>query len=96
MHALRGERYKYIHYHGIWDTDELFDLEADPREMRNLIRDPDHQKTVEEMNARLFRMLGETGGLAIPLQPDRGPQLRLRRDDGSRAADFPAAFYARE
>ena len=26
MHALRGERYKYIRYHGLWDSDELFDL----------------------------------------------------------------------
>jgi hypothetical protein len=51
---------------------------------------------VEEMNARLFEVLSETGGLAIPLQPDRGPQLNLRRGDGPRAADFPAALYARE
>jgi N-acetylglucosamine-6-sulfatase len=96
MHALRGERYKYIRYHGLWDSDELFDLQADPHEMRNLIRDPAHAKTVEEMNARLFEVLAETGGLAIPLQPDRGPQLNLRRADGPRAADFPAALYARE
>ena len=26
MHALRGDRYKYIHYYGIWDSDELYDL----------------------------------------------------------------------
>ena len=26
VHALRGNRYKYIHYHGIWDIDELYDL----------------------------------------------------------------------
>jgi N-acetylglucosamine-6-sulfatase len=96
LHALRGERYKYIRYHGLWDSDELFDLQADPHEMRNLIRDPAHAKTVEEMNARLFEVLAETGGLAIPLQPDRGPQLNLRRAEGPRAADFPAALYARE
>jgi N-acetylglucosamine-6-sulfatase len=96
MHALRGERFKYIRYHGVWDTDELYDLEADPSELRNLIRDPAHAKTAEEMNARLFRVLEETAGLAIPLQPDRGPQLNLRRADGSRAADFPPQLYARE
>ncbi|MDX1285728.1 MAG: sulfatase, partial [Draconibacterium sp.] len=28
-HALRGNRYKYIRYHGIWDTDELYDLKND-------------------------------------------------------------------
>ena len=93
IHALRGERYKYIRYHGIWDSDELYDLEADPSEMRNLIRDPAHAKTVEEMNERLFRLLEESEGLTIPLGPDRGAQLNLRRRDGSRAADFPAALY---
>ena len=30
MHAMRGARYKYIRYYGIWDTDELYDLRADP------------------------------------------------------------------
>jgi len=93
MHALRGERYKYIRYHGLWDSDELYDLQADPLEMRNLIRDPGHGTIVREMNARLFRVLDETGGMAIPLQPDRGGQQHLRREDGSRAFDFSEAFY---
>ncbi|MND09594.1 hypothetical protein D3C83_330520 [compost metagenome] len=61
--------------------------------MHNLIRDPAHAQTVTEMNARLFQVLEETDGLAIPLQPDRGPQLNLRRGDGPRAADFPPALY---
>lgn len=93
IHALRGERFKYIRYHGLWDSDELYDLQADPLEMRNLIRDQAHQATVREMNARLFRVLEETGGMSIPLQPDRGGQQHLRRDDGSHAFDFPEAFY---
>jgi N-acetylglucosamine-6-sulfatase len=96
MHALRGERYKYIRYHGLWDSDELFDLEADPYEMRSLIRDPAHAQTVTAMNARLFQVLEEAGGLAITLRPDSGPQLDLRRADGPRAADFPAASYVAE
>jgi N-acetylglucosamine-6-sulfatase len=93
VHALRGERYKYIRYHGLWDSDELYDLAADPQEMKNLIRDPAHAETVAAMNARLFRILEESDGLAIPLRPDRGPQLNLRRGDGPRAADFPEALY---
>ncbi len=32
LHALRGKQYKYIHYHGIWDIDELYDLAVDPLE----------------------------------------------------------------
>jgi N-acetylglucosamine-6-sulfatase len=29
MFALRRGRYKYIHYYGIWDSDELYDLAED-------------------------------------------------------------------
>ena len=30
IHAVRGARYKYIRYYGLWDTDELYDLMDDP------------------------------------------------------------------
>ncbi|MEM7385849.1 MAG: sulfatase, partial [Verrucomicrobiota bacterium] len=32
LHALVGERYKYIRYHGLWDVNELYDLAEDPHE----------------------------------------------------------------
>ncbi len=94
MHALRGARYKYIRYYGLWDTDELYDLQTDPLEIRNLIRDPAHRDLVTRFNADLFRTLQETGGLYIPLAPDAGNPSNLRRRDGSRPADFPPGFYA--
>jgi N-acetylglucosamine-6-sulfatase len=89
MHALRGARYKYIRYYGLWDTDELYDLLADPLERRNLIRDPAHLKVATQMNAELFRTLEATGGLYIPLAPDRGGTNNLRRRGGASPADFP-------
>jgi N-acetylglucosamine-6-sulfatase len=96
MHALRGDRYKYIRYYGLWDTDELYDLQADPLETRNLIRDPAHRKTVQQLNTRLFETLEATGGMYIPLQnPGLGSQS-LRRKSGSSAADFPPYFFAPE
>jgi N-acetylglucosamine-6-sulfatase len=94
MHAVRGSQYKYIRYYGLWDTDELYDLRADPLETRNLIRDPSHRDIATRMNAELFRTLGETGGMYIPLAPDGGNSQNLRRRDGSRAADFPPESYA--
>lgn len=89
MHALRGSRWKYIRYHGIWDTDELYDLQADPKERKNLIREPQHQQLVRNLNRQLFETLDQTHGMQIPLLPDRGGQQNLRRRGGSRPADFP-------
>jgi N-acetylglucosamine-6-sulfatase len=89
MFALRGDRYKYIHYYGIWDSDELYDLSEDPQETANLIYKPEMQTVVREMNRKLFATLEETGGMSITLYPDRGNQQNLRNPKGSKAADFP-------
>ena len=94
QHALRTTQYKYIRYHGLWDSDELYDLARDPQETRNLARRPEHANTVRDLNARLFEMLAETDGLYIPLYPDRGGMNNSRRQGGSRSADFPADFYS--
>jgi N-acetylglucosamine-6-sulfatase len=90
MHALRTDQYKYIHYYGVWDIDELYDVQADPRETKNLITSPAHQPVVRQLNQRLFEKLEATGGMWIPLKPDRGGSANLRRTGGSRPADFPA------
>ena len=89
MHALRGDRYKYIHYHGIWDNDELYDLQNDPLEATNLIRSAEHQAIVKDMNQQLFAVLSDTQGLYIPFYPDRGGVNNLRRRNGAKAAEFP-------
>jgi len=90
MHALLGDRYKYIHYNGIWDTDELYDLQTDPLEINNLIRSEEHQATIKQMNNELFDILQRTGGMYIPLFPDAGRQQNLRYEYGSGAAEFPS------
>jgi N-acetylglucosamine-6-sulfatase len=89
LHALRTDRYKYIHVHGLWDTDELYDLERDPGETRNLIRSPEHAAVAKDLNARLFAVLKQSRGMAIPLQEDRGGVNNLRNAKGGRAAEFP-------
>ena len=67
LHALRGERYKYVHVHGLCDLDELYDLQNDPGETQNLIFSAEHKAIVRQMNERLFAVLKETGGMFIPL-----------------------------
>lgn len=76
-HGVRTDRYKYIHYHGIWDTDELYDLREDPTEMHNLIESKEHQALIKKLNSRMFDWLEETDGMLIP----------LRRDTAFQAAD---------
>ncbi len=87
-------RWKYIRYHGIWDTDELFDLEADPTESTNLIARPEHQETVARLHRTLFDLLDETRG------SEHSPALRIegRRFPGASRADltpgtFPERFF---
>lgn len=92
-HAVLGERFKYIRYHGVWDVDELFDLEKDPEERVNLINDPDYAGTVEELNTRLFELLEETGGTELTIARDRGTKFLHRKAGGTKAAAFPAWFY---
>ena len=89
--SLRGDRYKYITYYGLWDTDELYDLQKDPGETNNLLHDPNYADTAKQMETRLYEMMDELGGLSIPLNPPRGSSQnkRLRDRGGKKAADFP-------
>ncbi len=66
--AVRTDRYKYIRYQGIWDINEFYDLQADPHEMNNLIRDPSHQETIKGLANDIYDWLESTGGMQIPLK----------------------------
>ena len=66
--AVRSDRYKYIFYNGVWDINEVFDLQNDPYEMNNLIRDTAYRKIGLQLKDELFNWLKETNGLQIPLK----------------------------
>jgi N-acetylglucosamine-6-sulfatase len=80
-HGVRTDRYKYIHYHGIWDIDELYDLKNDPNEMNNLIDSPEHQELIKQLNNRMFEWLEKTDGMLIPLRRDSGGRQDKRNPD---------------
>jgi len=90
MFALRSPQYKLIQYHGIWDTDELYDIAKDPHETHNLIREPKHQQRISQMRQQLYQRLKETNGLAIPLGFKRNHGSNLRNATGTKRAEFPA------
>ena len=96
--SLRGDQYKYTTYYGLWDTDELFDIQADPMEQNNLIHDPKFAKVHREMQTTLYEMMDELGGMDIPMNPPKGMRRleRLRNKGGTNAADFPEAFLVDE
>jgi N-acetylglucosamine-6-sulfatase len=89
MHALRTDRYKYVRYYGIWDSDELYDLQEDPQETTNLIYNPERKATIEEFNKRLFDEMERTDGMSIPLFRDSGGVSNKRNPNKGKAADFP-------
>ena len=58
--ALRTDRWKYIHYTDVADADELYDLQADPYEMKNLIADAGSAEQLKSLKAELEKQLNET------------------------------------
>ncbi|ANM32301.1 hypothetical protein ABI59_16255 [Acidobacteria bacterium Mor1] len=58
--AVRGTRYKYIRWHGEQAGESLFDLEADPRETRDLAQSPEAATLLTELRARHDLLQEET------------------------------------
>lgn len=89
--ALRTEHYKFITYHGIWDTEELYDLKQDPREMRNLINDPRYLSTIADLRAKLFNKLAASSphAMQVPFTEKFSTGAVLRHKSRSKAAEFP-------
>jgi N-acetylglucosamine-6-sulfatase len=93
-----SDKYKYTTYYGLWDTDEFYDIQADPNEQNNLIRDPSLKKEMKAMEKRLYEMMADLGGMDIPMNAPRGGfnNKRLREREGDEAANFPSDFVVDE
>jgi arylsulfatase A-like enzyme len=61
--AVRTERHKLVHWVHKEGVDELYDLERDPYEITNLIRDPAYAPTRAELQQELRRLVAESVGL---------------------------------
>ena len=87
--AIRSDDYKLIQYHGVWDTDELYDLKNDPQEMNNLIDKRRYLKIKVELRKALFAALAEDGVHSVPYTKKYSRGAVLRQIDRSKAAEFP-------
>ena len=58
--AIRTHRFKYIRYGDLKDSDELYDLQADPYELNNVIGDPTMRAALAELQSGLNRLLDDT------------------------------------
>jgi len=82
MFGLRTDRWKYIFYYGLWDLNELYDVQRDPEEMHNLIQV--RPALADSLRNELFDRLEAGGAMNIPLRRPRGSQQDERKlPDGS-------------
>ena len=58
--AVRDGRWKLIHYTDQSGMDELYDLQSDPYELKNLINDPGAKDELAVMQAKLNKLLAES------------------------------------
>ncbi len=65
--AIRTEAWKYIHYVDIPNADELYDLNRDPYELRNLAGSAGHAAELGKLKEELKRQLA-----VLPMQPPSG------------------------
>ena len=77
--ALRTDRWKYIHTHGVWDKNGFYDLQTDPLERHNLINVPTYREQIGQLQKQLFDELEASGGLRIPILPPAGEVLDARK-----------------
>ncbi len=79
--GLRTDQYSYMRYHGLWDVDELYDIQEDPHQMNNLIGDV---KTVNEGGPLIRRYREQNHPYADLLEDYEGRIAKIMEETGGR------------
>lgn len=88
--AVRTEKYKLIQYHGVWDREELYDIQNDPTEMNNLINDPDLIEVKVALRKRIYALAAnQRGEHVVPYTERKHNGATFRDMSATKAADFP-------
>lgn len=66
VYGVRSADWAYLHYPDLTGQDELYDMAADPHQLKNIIDDPAHAATAERMKQRLAELERESGERAPP------------------------------
>ncbi len=82
------DRYKLVHFYGPdLDEWELFDLQSDPHELRNVLGDPANAKVVSDLKAEVARLRSE---LKVPNSPPPEASGQTLRPATKKASRGPA------
>jgi N-acetylglucosamine-6-sulfatase len=82
--AVRKQRWKYIHYLELEGMDELYDLQTDPYEMKNLVKQPGAARALSAMRQEMERLQKVTN----PKTTRIGIQSTLNRESTNESTIF--------
>jgi len=60
-YGMSTERYKLMHYYYDIDEWEMYDIKADPEEMRNVYNDPEYAPVRKKLHKRLSKLMVQFG-----------------------------------
>lgn len=84
-YGIQTARYKLIRFYDPVDAWELYDLEKDPREMKNLYNNPQYAKTVEELKRELralqvkYKEEEPIAGTQMPAKGSKKPGAKAKK-----------------
>ncbi|MFC1606979.1 sulfatase [Candidatus Latescibacterota bacterium] len=78
-YGIRTEKYKLMHFYHDINAWELYDIEKDPEEMKNIYEDPSYSDIIEMLKVELTKLKEQYGETNEMIQRIRDEDLERRR-----------------